>query len=92
MHPVGQFFGQRFVDGPMLGNTGLSCERFSRDSDTKMGFTPFAPAGMAHVAMRFVDDLQMAGRKSAGKLFHDTVVERALGSRHGGRGFRLLVE
>ena len=63
-------------DGAVLGKSGETREAGSRYSDTKMGFTALAPAGMSTMVRRFVEDFERLGIETLGELVGDGIADR----------------
>ena len=64
---------ERFHDSAVLRNAAKTDKMPGRDSDAEVGFPCFAPAGMALVAVGFVDDFKVSGRVGLGQLVCDGV-------------------
>jgi hypothetical protein len=76
MHAAGELLHKCGIDHAMAFDTGLSGERIRHDIDPEMRFPARPVAGMAFMAMGFVDHSQTFGGESLGQSLCDDILNQ----------------
>ena len=72
---AGKLGGERCIDHAVALDASLSFESLRHDIDCEMGRAAGTVAGMALVAMRFIDDVETFRSESDGQLFSDEILD-----------------